>query len=143
PQIKATLTESDDAGAAILTWAVKGAAMFIDEGLGRVEAVNKATAEYRAEMDPLADFLNGACVLEPGAWISAQDLRAAYEAWCRENGVKYPLTGGKFGERLRNRGCKPKSQKRNTVRGWLGIRLFKASDGDPEGSGTARGHEDG
>lgn len=53
PEVKKTLTDPEQAGAAILAWAAEGAAAWFASGLGTPPAVRQATAAYRDAMDPL------------------------------------------------------------------------------------------
>lgn len=53
----------------ILAWAVRGCLAWRRDGLGESKQVSQATAEYRREMDPLADNL---------------DARAESPLWCAE-----------------------------------------------------------
>ena len=49
----------------ILAWAVQGCLEWQREGLGMPEAVKAATANYRAEQDMLAAFLDECCLIGP------------------------------------------------------------------------------
>src|SRR3712207_8922636 len=50
---------------------------------GEPEGVQAATREYQEEMDPLADFFDERCELDPEAWTSKKDLQHSYKSWCR------------------------------------------------------------
>jgi putative DNA primase/helicase len=131
PSVKATLCDPDQAGPAILAWAAEGAAAWFQGGLAIPEAVRHATQVYRQDMDPLAPFLATCCVLELGASVMAGELRTAYEAWAKEEGIRYPLGGQAWGERLRAKGCTA-GRRHGGVREWRGIRLRGLSDPNPE-----------
>ncbi len=110
----------------ILRWAVEGCLAWQREGLKPPEAVVSATNEYRSEMDVLDQFLAERCVTAKGAealrhHVTVAGLYGAYEQWCGENGIHYPLTKPKLGSRLRERGLK--NEKRNGEHVWLGIAL--------------------
>lgn len=127
PAVKETLCDPEIAGPAILAWIVRGCLAWQREGLGSCPAVDQATEEYRAEMDSLQGFIDECCVLAPGAWVPAKDLRQAYEDWARENGVAWGVQGREWGERLRDIGGEPGKVRRvgdKTVRGWQGIGLL-------------------
>lgn len=126
PKVKATLRDVSAAGPAILAWAVEGCLIWQREGLGVPPAVEKATDAYRADMDPLRDFLRECCVLEVDAYVSAKDLRDEYEKWARESGSKRPLSGKIFAEKLRLHGCEPARHAQG--RRWIGVRLATADD---------------
>jgi len=128
PQVKARLRDPADAGPAILAWAVAGCMAWQRDGLGIPQAVRDTTAAYRQEMDPLHDFLEECCVVAPNAWASSAALWDAYQAWAKDDGVKYPLKRKAFGERLHGRGCTAAKEYvgGKETRGWRGIGL--ASD---------------
>jgi putative DNA primase/helicase len=94
----------------ILAWAVQGCLDWQREGLGMPEAVQKATAEYRAEMDVLDQFLAERCELAStpsearGLSVRVGRLYEAYERWCDAAGVRFPLTRPALSGRLRDRG---------------------------------------
>ena len=77
-----------------------GAADWFANGLGSAPEIDAATARYRAEMDPLADFFKDACVLDPDGELPASMLRQEYEIWCRDSGVRFPLSARKLAARL-------------------------------------------
>lgn len=134
PAVKATLCDPGTAGAALLTWAADGARAWLRDGLGTSGAVTAATADYRRSMDPLSDFIAERCVLADE--VSNADLRAAYEAWAKENGVKNPVGGNAFAERLETRGCE-RSRRHGGKRWWVGIRL--RTPADPENGDAGDG----
>jgi putative DNA primase/helicase len=121
PSLKRALTADPDVRSAILTWAVQGCLEWQQHGLGIPAAVRDYTAEYRAENDPLADWLTDCCALTPDAATSAGDLRASYEHHAQRNGDR-PISSRKFGEALRARGCTPHRGAQGR-RGWNGIAL--------------------
>jgi putative DNA primase/helicase len=143
PAVKATLCDPAQAGAAVLAWAVAGAAAWYRDGLALPQAVKVATAQYREAMDPLRDFLTDRCVLEAVAEIAAKELRATYEEWAREAGVKHPVGGNGFAERLEARGC-VRFRRHGGARWWAGIRLRTADDPDvmPDGDSSDSGARD-
>lgn len=131
PQVKKTLTDPAASGAAILAWAVRGCLAWQREGLGAPEAVERATDAYRAAMDPIAGFFEQCCALVPDAWTPVRELRAAYEGWCKDSGSGHPLSGQDFAGRLKTKRCE--LNRRNGVRGYLGIGLLAGPDAPPAG----------
>ncbi len=127
PTVKARLMNPAEAGSAILAWAATGAAAWCAEGLGTAPDVEAATRDYREAMDPLRDFLVDRCILDPGAEIPASDLRREYDGWCRDNGVRFPLSATDLAARLRARGCTA-HRGGGGVRIWRGVRLRTATD---------------
>jgi putative DNA primase/helicase len=120
--VRPRLADPADGGPAVLRWLVEGALLWQREGLGLPPAVEAAGAAYRAAMDPLAGFLDACCELadDPAAWTKAAELRATYEAWCRESGAK-PVGERAFTASLRGHGCE--TERRHAGRGWRGILL--------------------
>lgn len=123
PQMREKLKASD-VRAAVLAWAVQGCLMWQRDGLGTCSAVERSSAEYRAEMDRLAGFFEERCVFGPVERVETSTLRIAYESWCRENGVKAPVNAKEFAKRLGERDCAP--TKTNGKRYWSGLRLLGA-----------------
>ncbi len=110
----------------ILAWAVEGCRLWQREGLNEPEAVTKATAEYREEMDVLADFLSERCVTGENYQATTTELYNAYETWCLDNGEKAESARWLNGQ-LRNRGFEPGRSR--SSRFWKGIGLVR-SDSD-------------
>jgi putative DNA primase/helicase len=127
PDVKAALMDPARAGTSILAWAAQGAADWFANGLGSAPEIDAATARYRAEMDPLADFFKDACVLDPDGELPASMLRQEYEIWCRDSGVRFPLSARKLAARLEARGCRQRRGHAGT-RFWEGIRLRTPGD---------------
>jgi putative DNA primase/helicase len=119
-RVKIQLRTDPHAHAAILAWAVKGCLEWQQVGLAVPQCVRDYTAEYRAENDPLRDWLDDACELDADGWTSSADLRQSYTAWCESNGEK-PRDVKRFAAALTAKGCR--QSKVNHVRGWEGIRV--------------------
>ncbi len=122
--------------AGVLAWAVRGCIEWRREGLGESEEVRVATAEYRAEQDVLAAFIEEVCVVRPEAWVRFADLHGAYAAWCEEARERAENKRG-FGARLKERGFEPGRGTGNVpIRYGLALR----SDREPsDGGGFDRG----
>jgi putative DNA primase/helicase len=119
PSIKARLKNFEECGPAIVAWATEGCLRWREEGLGVPPVVERATEQYRVEMDPLNDFIEDCCVLRQDAWTPVALLRQAYESYCKENGEKHPIASKDFAKGLTARRCVP--ERRHSGRGWLGI----------------------
>lgn len=104
PTVKLRLRYPEYAGPAILAWAVRGCLEWQRCGLGSSSAIERATAEYRAEMDPVAPFLDECCVVESDAAVGSTDLYTAYVAWTHRAGEHHELSSNAFGRRLTARG---------------------------------------
>jgi putative DNA primase/helicase len=122
PNVKATLTDPEIAGPAILRWLVEGCLNWQLIGLKPPQAVLDATAEYRREMDLLKDFLDDCCIVRPDVRVPKPDLRKAYEDWCKDNGYRYPLTPNAWGRRLAAKGFQ--EVRSHGVRYWQGVGLI-------------------
>ncbi|MGB9798533.1 MAG: phage/plasmid primase, P4 family [Thermanaerothrix sp.] len=70
----------------ILNWALEGCLAYQREGLNPPPQCVQAAEAWRADSDPLADFL-ATCKLDPRLETKASDLFAGYEQHCRLNGV--------------------------------------------------------
>lgn len=109
---------------AVLAWAVQGCLEWQSNGLGTCAAVERSTAEYRAESDRFGEFLEDQCVLEEGCRVSRTALRDAYEKWAREVGLRTLLGPKQIVARLRR-----EKVTETTIAGtrtWVGIRLREA-----------------
>lgn len=129
PRVKAALTNASVSGPAILAWAVRGCLEWQKEGLGVPASVARATDAYRAENDPLREFIEECVELVPGdqgSWVSRAGLRAAYEHWAKENGARFTLSPKEFTARIRALGCDEASNRGPSgqpVRTWRCLRL--------------------
>jgi putative DNA primase/helicase len=135
PSVKRTLMDPTEAGAAILAWAAAGATAWFAEGLGSAPDVDTATADYRQAMDPLRDFFAEVCVFIPTGEALASMLRSAYETWCRDTGVRFPVSTREFAARLQARGC-VKRKGTDGVRVWRGVRLRTPKDPADDANGA-------
>lgn len=108
-------------GPGILAWLVRGCLDWQRHGLAEPDAVKAATGEYRAESDPLRDWLADCCELDDEhAWTTTRELRQSYTAHAEERGDK-PLGTRNFTDALSAHGCV--ARQRSEGRGWYGIRL--------------------
>ncbi|MBX3084606.1 MAG: bifunctional DNA primase/polymerase [Anaerolineae bacterium] len=104
----------------ILNWILEGCRKWQQSGLGDPRAVKHATAEYREEMDVLAEYLSERTTTKPDAKITAKTLYADYSQWCDEMGEK-PLSQRTLGLRLKERGFS--TARETNTRYWTGIIL--------------------
>ncbi len=108
----------------ILAWLVRGCLYWQQEGLGRPEEVTAANAEYRAEMDVLAEFIEDCCLVAPGLSATAQEIYSAYCHWAEEAGLKEKeiMKQRTFGICLTERGFK-RDKGAAGKRFWRGVGL--------------------
>jgi putative DNA primase/helicase len=103
-------------GPGILRWAVAGCGAWRAEGLGSPTAVRTATAEYQADSDPLAEFIEECCEPDADARTRASDVHEAYAKWCdrRRLGKHERLSSKDVGRRMAERFAR-----RKTMGGWV------------------------
>jgi putative DNA primase/helicase len=110
----------------IMARAVRGCREWLIDGLNPPEAVTKATADYRAENDMLAAFIEECCVQSTNATAWAGELYTSYKAWCEQTGERYE-TQKSFGQRLKERGFECVRSTGNRVK-YYGIGLIKLDE---------------
>ncbi len=116
----------------VLAWMVRGCLEWQREGLGEASKVERATEEYRSEMDALAEFLSDRCRIGEGLTVPASILYGEYQSWCAESGENAD-TQRTFGVKLKERGFqnyKIPSGAHKGRSGWSGIGL-RAEDLPP------------
>lgn len=101
----------------VLAWAVEGARLWREEGLGVPEVVSAATTEYVRDENLVAQFCED--YLEPGGFCSARDMRNAYVYWMSEQGhdVRYVLSARNLGTALKQSGF-AQARGPDASRGW-------------------------
>ena len=106
----------------ILAWAVQGAALWAAEGLKAPPRVIAASREWRADTDPLADFIDSCCHREPDAKELSGALYERFVAFSKAQGLRENdiLKPNPFGRRMGDR-----FTRKPTNRGpqYLGVRL--------------------
>lgn len=124
PKVKAMLQDSSKAGPAILKWAVDGCLAWRREGrLCVPKSVVEATNDYRADMDPLKDFIEEHCVLAPDKSWASEGITQAYQLWAEGVGARR-LSPKQLGQALRSHGCSSSKITKGPTKGcacWLGI----------------------
>jgi len=112
----------------ILAWAVVGCLKWQSDGLTPPDEVQKATAEYREEMDVVAAFIADRCSIGNQASARAGALYKAFREWCEEQGEK-AMSGSLFGRHLEERGFTKQKDYKGVTR--LGLELLDRSGGQP------------
>ena len=105
---------------------MKGCLAWQERGLCVPPVVEKATEDYRAEMDVLEAFIRECCAIKPHAQVKKGDLHKAYVEWCRESGEE---SDGKitFGKRLQESEHRIVDDKKDGDWVWKGIGLLSRS----------------
>lgn len=96
----------------ILGWAVKGCLLWQKEGLKMPSEVEKATSEYRQDMDIVDKFLKDCVKVVQNGREKASDVFSAYKKWAI-NGNEWCMSQSKFGTELAK-----KFEKKN-IRGYI------------------------
>lgn len=123
----------------IATWAIRGWQMFQEAGLAVPDIAKKSTEEYRAEQNPLHDFL--AERLRIGIdhpYETVGDVFADYERWCEDIEVDWQdrLTKHAFGAALKARGvdqARVRLPDGKVGRVWLRVQLVADEESEPSG----------
>lgn len=84
----------------ILAWLVEGFMQWQLVGLSPPAKVTEATKEYRNNEDTLGRFIDDYCIEGEDKVARAGELVNAYFAWCKEMGIKNPMDGRTFGEKM-------------------------------------------
>lgn len=74
-----------DEAEGILAWAVRGALEWQEKGLAPPHVCTKAKQEYRLSQEPLNQFYEDECVLDPKAKVKTHELFQAYNEWFDRN----------------------------------------------------------
>jgi putative DNA primase/helicase len=102
----------------ILNWALEGLARVQRRGVFVPESVLAATAEYKAEQDPLGAFLDDCCDTGAGLSISSAAMWSLWETWAIDNGEEQK-SARFLNQQLTRRGVE--AYKSGAVRGFRGI----------------------
>jgi putative DNA primase/helicase len=108
----------------ILTWIVQGASRWFEDGLRIPEAITTASAQYRAEQDPVGRWIEERCEQGEGLWTPNEALHGSYTAWAGENDAP-TLERAELGRRLEQKGFPGEKQRHGgpQQRGRRGIAL--------------------
>jgi putative DNA primase/helicase len=87
---------------AVLAWLIDGAVKWHTDGLAIPHKVRDASAEYMAEHDDLALWIDECCRLEIGLMESGADLYGSFNIWKRDRGEHAPSQTA-WGQRMAQR----------------------------------------
>jgi putative DNA primase/helicase len=106
----------------IFARAVRGALEWRKEGLAPPARVVKSGNELREEMDPIRPFIEAKCGFAEGAELRQSEIYSAYQKWCKDSGIRYPVSSRSLGDHLANQ--RFESFKGNgNAKMWRGIEL--------------------
>ena len=129
---KALSQQLKDESEGILAWLVEGCLLWQKEGLDEPPEVTSANEGWRAEMDPLSEFLEDCCELGPDFFCLNSEPWDRYTGWS-DSRSEMPIERNEFNERLEQNGCvrKKKKIKGQARHVWVGIRLKDENTGCP------------
>ena len=111
----------------ILNWLIKGCIRWreSDKKIRRPESVQMAGDEYRAESDPLDDFMTTKCEINRRLTTPVKIIKDAYKEWCISENIKWIVSKRNFNDYLRERGCEQKliRLQEKVCKCWVGIGL--------------------
>jgi putative DNA primase/helicase len=113
----------------VLNWALAGCLDWQRDGMREPAAVLAATEAYKAESDPLAQFIEDRCVVGDRYWVSSAAGYRSYQAWAGEQGMGERegsrLTATRFGKLIGERFQRARGH--GGERGYRGIGLLYES----------------
>ena len=77
-------------GPQILHWMIEGAAVWINQGLALPEDIKIESAQYMAEMDDIAEWIEDCCELHMDYKEAMSELHKSFAHWKEERGEKAP-----------------------------------------------------
>jgi putative DNA primase/helicase len=115
----------------VLAWIVAGARRFLAGGFDPPEAVEAATADYRAEEDVIGRFA-AECLTVGHGWARSADIADEAERWAAGEGVPAP-TLKEIAPALKEHGC---TSQRKTIAGkketiWTGVGILTDTPDTP------------
>ncbi len=121
--LKPYLRDPEGGAPAVLAWAAEGCLLWQKEGLEPPEAIRAATADYRSECDPLAQFIEDCISDHPAFWTPWSDIWDAYNEHSDDAGIveRYRVSPKRLQARLKELGGS--AERRHEGRGWAGIEL--------------------
>ena len=118
----------------ILNWLVKGCLGWQREGLTDPNEVKTATADYRAEQDTIASFIEDCCNADENQKTTSAALYTAYSDWCKTTHEEQVSKRG-FGLRLAEQGY-VRGKEKGGKRLWFGLGLVAQEPLIPDREGT-------
>jgi putative DNA primase/helicase len=115
---------TEDELPSVLNWMVLGATSWYAEGLRPPEIVRARSEEYRFEMDTFSEFEEECVRKSPGGRGSNAGLRAVYQGWAKDNGIKYTLGPKEITQEMTKRGYR---QGGNGGRQWMDVTFVYTS----------------
>ena len=136
PALKRALVHDPAERAAVLAWIVRGAVEWHREGLGTCAAVERATAAYRGENDPLREWIAARCQIAGDAQAGGRDLRDDYERFCRQSGEE-ACSPQDFARSLEAHGLRRKRARAGIFWRGIGVRGVQGVQGVQDQTGNS------
>jgi putative DNA primase/helicase len=116
-------------GPGILNWMIDGWLLYQEQGLVIPDVMREATDNYRAESDPVREFVSLRTERSPNQRVSAAALYVAYVKWAVANALE-PISRTMFGRRAGNIGLK---REKVGISYYRDIALLADDDADASG----------
>ena len=85
----------------VVGWLLAGMRDYLDGGFGPIpQSVRDETAQFHLQADALSEFVGDELALQEGERTPASDIYQRYETWCRDRGMKRPMTARSLNTRL-------------------------------------------
>jgi putative DNA primase/helicase len=110
----------------ILAWAVQGAKLWRQQGLGKPPEVVAANDDWKSENDQLGRFIEECCIVSDSFSGRARPLYLSYRQWAEgagENAISETL----FGRRLKDRGFSKEHRRYGTVYNGIALRVDEST----------------
>lgn len=95
----------------ILNWLIEGCIEWQQNGLLVPQSVTAATEDYRAEMNPIKQFVDEDCIAGADYRVLVNDLWETYNHWADTNRERFKLGHRQFNSRLEGMGFERKAGK--------------------------------
>ena len=109
----------------ILAWAVRGCLAWQEQGLGITTEIEKATNEYRVEMDTIGAFITECCIEGDNYKAKASELYECYCNWC-DKSREQAIPQKNFAFYLTERGFERRRLKNGYH--WFGVGILDTKD---------------
>ncbi len=106
----------------ILNWAVAQCLLWQSEGLSDPEVITETTKAYRAESNPLAEFIEDNYIVTPDGYVARNDIYSDYVHYSKESGERYFLSRKAFGQRMRSMSFGETQVGEARTRAWKGLK---------------------
>jgi len=123
--VKKRLVNTKISGEAWLAWMVQGYLDWKERGLDIPEVVRESTEQYRADQNPMKEFLEDRCMFDGVSVVPVKVLRNIYELYCRDVGNKFVVQQRTFNRIMEKSGAERISHRYDgrIIKVWKGLKL--------------------